>query len=200
MATSQPAIPSFPENLRAVGEAYLKLLAKWNGVHSLTGLVSEQRFEGLLLDSAALLPHLESIPAGSLVADFGSGMGMPAFLIAAHRPDLIVLAIDRSRKKTAFVRQVSLELQLGNLRAQCGSIESLAPLGAHAGTAKAVGDMVTLLGWWNRHSAPGAPFFAFKGPRWDCSEMGEEWNYEALPYSLPSMGERAIIRVERKTL
>ena len=198
MATPQTTSPSFPENLREAGEAYLKLLDKWNGVHSLTGLAPGQRFEGLLLDSAALLPHLGPILAGSLVADFGSGMGIPAFLIAAYRPDLIVLAIDRSRKKTAFVRQVALELQLGNLRAECSPIESLAPLGASAGTAKAVGDMGTLLGWWGRHCAPGAPFFAFKGPNWDCMEVGGDWGYEAIPYTLPSMGERAIIRIERK--
>jgi len=198
MATPQPTIPPFPENLRAMGEAYLKLLDKWNVVHSLTGLAPEQRFEGLLLDSAALLPHLGSISAGSLVADFGSGMGIPAFLIAAHRPDLIVLAVDRSRKKTAFVRQAALELQLGNLRTECGPIESLAPLNADAGTAKAVSDMGTLLTWWKMHSAPGAPFFAFKGPNWDCSEAEVEWSHKAFSYSLPSMGERAIIRIERK--
>jgi 16S rRNA (guanine527-N7)-methyltransferase len=170
-------------------------LDKWNGVHSLTGLAPAQCFEALLLDSAALLPHLEYIPAGSLVADFGSGMGIPAFVIAAHRPDLMVSAIDRSRKKTAFVRQAALEFKLANLRATCGPIESLAPLNAQFGTAKAVGDLGTLLSWWKRHSAPGAPFFAFKGPRWDCSEIGEEWNHEAFPYSLPNMGKRAIIKI-----
>jgi len=195
----QPPIPSFPENLREIGEAYLRLLGKWNETHSLTGLAPAQRFEGLLLDSAALLPLIEHILAGSVVADFGSGMGIPAFVIAAHRPDLIVLAIDRSRKKTAFVRQVALELKLGNLRAVCGPIESLAPLNAQAGTAKAVGDVGKLLGWWKTHSAPGSPFFAFKGPGWDCSEIEGEWNHEAFPYSLPSMGGRAIIRIERKT-
>ncbi|MDR2562075.1 MAG: class I SAM-dependent methyltransferase [Holophagales bacterium] len=198
MATPQPAIPLFPENLRAMGEAYLKLLGKWNGVHSITGLAPEQRFEGLLLDSAALLPHLGSILAGSLVADFGSGMGIPAFLIAAHRPDLNVLAVDRNRKKVAFVRQAALELQLSNLRAECGPIESLAPLNADVGTAKAVGDLGTLLTWWKRHSAPGAPFFAFKGSKWDCSDVGREWSHEAFPYSLPSMGERAIIRLRER--
>ena len=199
MATPQPTVPSFPESLREIGKAYLRLLDKWNSVHSLTGFVPVMRFEGLLLDSAALLPHLEPISAGSLVADFGSGMGIPAFLIAAHRADLTVLAIDRSRKKAAFVRQAALELQLGNLRTEYGPIESLAPLNADAGTAKAVGDLGTLLTWWKRHSASRAPFFAFKGPKWDCSEVGSEWSHEAFPYSLPSMGERAIIRIERIT-
>jgi 16S rRNA (guanine527-N7)-methyltransferase len=198
MTMPQPNAPVFPESLRELGEAYLRLLDKWNGVHSLTGLAPAQRFEALLLDSAALLPHLEPIPARALVVDFGSGMGIPAFVIAAHRPDLMVSAIDRSRKKTAFVRQAALELKLANLQAICASIESLAPLNAQFGTAKAVDDLGTLLGWWERHSAPSAPFFAFKGPRWDCSEIGKEWNHKAFPYSLPSMGKRSIVRVERE--
>jgi 16S rRNA (guanine527-N7)-methyltransferase len=191
-------VPIFPESLRVAGEAFLQLLDKWNRTHSLTSLAPEMRFEELLLDSSAILPHLESVAAGGLVADFGSGMGIPAAVIAAHRPDLEVLAIDRSHKKSAFVRQVALELNLGNLRSVCSPIESLAPLNASLGTAKAVGKLGTMLGWWEIHSAKGAPFYAFIGPKWNCSEIAGKWGFEAFPYRLINMGERAILKMKDK--
>jgi 16S rRNA (guanine527-N7)-methyltransferase len=124
-------------------------------------------------------------------------MGIPAIVIAAHRADISVTAIDRSHKKIAFVRQAALELGLCNLIAICGSAESMAPMNADFGTAKAVGSMELLLSWWARHSNPGAPFFAFRGPTWNPSEIKGGWDYEAYPYRLPSFGERFIVRVTK---
>jgi 16S rRNA (guanine527-N7)-methyltransferase len=191
--------PVFPSKIQDTAEAYLRLLDKWNSVHSLTALTPDLRFEALLLDSAALLPHLEALSAGSVVADFGSGMGIPAVVIALLRPDLYVAAIDRNHKKMAFVRQAALELRLDNLRAICGSAELITPLKAHFGTAKAVGPLDLLLSWWKRHSIQGAPFFAFKGPVWDQSEINNDWDYETHPYTLPNLGERAIVKLTDKT-
>jgi 16S rRNA (guanine527-N7)-methyltransferase len=190
--------PVFPENLLDAAKTYLDLLDKWNAVHSLTGVARGARFESLLLDSAALLPHLGALAPGDLVADFGSGMGVPAVVLAAHMPELRVAAIDRSRKKTAFVRQAALELGLANLEAVCGPIESIPPLGARLGTAKAAGPLKALLGWWERHSAEEAPFFAFRGPKWgqDTATVGG-WECEAFPYCLPTMGERAVLKLFR---
>jgi len=189
--------PIFPEAMLDAAKTYLDLLEKWNAVHSITGLAPDARFEALLLDSAALLSHLVDLPPGALVADFGSGMGVPAIVLAAYRPDLRVAAIDRSRKKSAFVRQAALELGLGNLNAVCGSVESIQPLGAQLGTAKAVGSLEILLGWWKRHSAPGAPFFAFRGSKWSADSVGGEWGCDIFPYRLPTMGERAILKLFR---
>jgi len=187
--------PVFPSEIQDIAGAYLRLLDKWNAVHSLTALPPDMRFEALLLDSSALLPYLEPLSFGSVVADFGSGMGIPAVVIAAYRSDLCVVAIDRSHKKTAFVRQAALELKLDNLRAICGSAESITPLKAHFGTAKAVGSLDLLLGWWDRHSAPGSPFFAFKGANWSLSEIKRGWDYEVHPYQLPNLGERVIVKL-----
>jgi 16S rRNA (guanine527-N7)-methyltransferase len=187
--------PVFPAKIQEFSESFLCLLDKWNRVHSLTSLDAESRFEALLLDSAALLPLLEGLPAGSLVADFGSGMGIPAAVIAAARGDLEVAAIDRNKKKSAFIRQAALELGLPNLRAICGPAESIAPLKAQVGAAKAAGPLKKILAWWKRHAAPGAPFFAFKGPGWDSSEILVGWSRRVHPYAMPTLGERAIVEI-----
>jgi len=157
------------------------------------------RLEELLLDSAALLPHLEGLPAGALVVDFGTGMGIPATLIAICRPDLRVAALDKVGKKMAFVRQAKLELQLDNLLPYPGLAENLPPLQAQAGVAKAVGTLELLMGWWGRHGAPGAPFYAMKGPDWVAETKPKGWTCEAHPYRLPTRGERVVIELRPET-
>ena len=185
--------PLLPDFLQAPLAKYLELLDRWSHTHALTSLEKEHRFEELILDSAALLPFLADLPAGAAIVDFGTGMGIPAVVLALARPDLIVFALDKAHKKTAFVRQVALELQLANLRPVVGRAEELPPFRAQLGVAKAVGTLDLLLGWWRRHGEPGAPFLALKGPEKAAVPQG----YTALrhPYVLPTRGQRAVIEL-----
>lgn len=173
---------------------YLDLLDRWSRTHALTSLEKEQRMEELILDSAALLPFLLPLPAHSRVVDFGTGMGIPAVLIALARPDLEIVGLDKSSKKIAFVRQAAMELKLPNLLAMAGRAEAIAPLRAHAGVAKAVGALDLLGGWWRRHGLPGAPFWALKGPQGPW-EAPEGFTLTAHPYRLPSRGERTVVEM-----
>jgi len=144
-----------------------------------------------------LLPWLKDLPPGSRVADFGTGMGIPAVLLAAARPDLTVLAVDRSRKKLAFVRQAGLELGLANLEVVAGDAAALPPLAADLGVAKAVGSLALLLGWWERHGAPGAPFLALRGRAWREEDAPPGWTLLAHPYHLPTRGDRLLVEARK---
>ena len=154
--------PHVDTNLKVPLRAYLTLLDHWNRIHALTALPPAERWEELIQDSAALLPLLEFLPSGSRVGDFGTGMGMPAILLALARPDLQILALDKSKKKLAFVRQASLELGLKNLQTIHGRFEGIPPLGLDAGVAKALAPVRDLQAWWERHGRPHAPFLALK--------------------------------------
>lgn len=189
--------PQLPENLQPFCGGFLALLDRWNRRHALTGLPAAARREELLVDSAVLLPWLGRLDPGSPVADFGTGMGIPALLLAAARPDLPVLAVDRSSKKLAFVRQAALELGLRNLEVRSGQAELLPPLGAALGVAKAVGSLGLLLGWWERHGQPGAPFLALKGPGWREGPLPAGWDLREHPYRLPSRGERILLEATK---
>jgi 16S rRNA (guanine527-N7)-methyltransferase len=175
-------------------DRYLGLLDRWSRTHALTSLEKEDRFEELILDSAAILPFLAELKPQSKVVDFGTGMGVPAVVLALARPDLVIVALDKSRKKIAFVRQVALELQLSNLVPIAGRIEDLAPLEAQLGVAKAVGALELLAGWWRRHGAAGAPFLALKGTE-AIPEPPLGFQAQAHPYRLPSRGQRAVIEL-----
>ncbi len=191
-------VPQIEARLRPVLERYLQLLHRWNRIHALTALDPAERWEELVLDSAALIPALASLPPNSRVGDFGTGLGMPAVLLAVARPDLQILALDKSKKKLAFVRQAALELGLANLREVHGRFESLAPLGLDAGVAKALAPLEALAAWWERHARdPEAPFFALKGPEGLRESPGPGWRATPAPYALPRRGERYLVEMRR---
>ena len=187
----EPTLPNWTQEPIA---RYLDLLDRWSRTHALTSLEKEQRMEELILDSASLLPFLAPLPAHSRVVDFGTGMGIPAVLIALARPDLDLVALDKSNKKIAFVRQAALELGIANLTPLVGRAEDIPPLKAHAGVAKAVGALELLGGWWRRHGLPEAPFWALKGPQGPW-EAPAGFTLQTHPYRLPSRGERNVLEL-----
>jgi 16S rRNA (guanine527-N7)-methyltransferase len=176
---------------------YLDLLDRWNRIHALTALPEEERVEELIQDSTALLPFLEPLGRGSRILDFGTGMGVPAVVLACARPDLHVLALDKSKKKIAFLKQVCLELKLANLEPVLGLAEQLAPAGAALGTAKAVGTLGLLASWWDRHGLPEAPLLALKGPDWAQESIPAGWTLDTCAYRLPHRGERVIVQMKK---
>lgn len=187
--------PQLPPHLEPLLLGYLDLLDRWNRTHSLTALPPGERREELLLDAAALLPHLAHLPPGARVADLGTGMGCPAVVLALARPDLEILGVDASAKKLAFVRQVALELPVPNLRILHGRLERLPPMAADLGVAKALGSLGELAGWWARHGRPGTPFLALKGPDGEREPVPVGWRAAAHPYELPTRGRRVVVEL-----
>lgn len=186
-------VPHLPDELLPKIQAYLDLLDRWNKIHSLTSLAPADRMEELICDSAALFPFIEPLPTGTRVVDFGSGMGIPAVPLALFRPDLDIIAVDKAKKKMAFLRQVIMELGLTNLSVIAGRAEEIPPLEAGAGTAKAVGSTALLTSWWTRHGRSSAPFWALKGPAATSMALPEDWKYNLYRYDLPTRGARQIL-------
>jgi len=192
--------PRLPPEISATLDRFLALLDRWNRTHALTALPKRERREELLLDAAALLPFLATLPLGARVADLGTGMGTPAVVLALARPDLVVLAVDASAKKLAFVRQAARELPIPNLQAVQGRLQDLPALEADWGTAKALAPLGALAGWWARHGRPGAPFLALKGPQWrEEEDLPEGWLAIPHPYNLPTRGPRVVVELRRAT-
>jgi len=191
-------MPALSDALLQPIQQYLDLLDRWNQIHALTALPEEDRFEELILDSSVLLPFLGGLAPGSTVVDFGTGMGVPAVVLALARPDLRIVALDKSRKKVAFLKQVTLELDLRNLEPFAALAEQLPPAGAALGVAKAVGSLNLLASWWDRHGLPGSELLALKGPGWATEKAPPGWGVLAVPYRLPKRGERFVIRLQRK--
>lgn len=107
--------------------AYLALLAKWNKTYNLTAIRDPQDMvTHHLLDSLAIMPVLQkSTPAGRqfALADIGSGGGLPGMVLAIVQPEWSVVLVESVEKKSAFQRQVKIELGLVNVSIHCGRVE-----------------------------------------------------------------------------
>ncbi|KPC52187.1 16S rRNA (guanine(527)-N(7))-methyltransferase RsmG [Amantichitinum ursilacus] len=107
--------------------AYVGLLEKWNKTYSLTAIREPARMvPHHLLDSLAPLAHLDA-PAGTRLLDVGSGFGTPGIPMAIARPDWQWVLLDSNHKKTTFLRQAILELQLPNVTVVSERVESYRP-------------------------------------------------------------------------
>ena len=108
---------------------YTELLAKWNRTYNLTAvrdplaMVSHH-----LLDSLAVLPHLDFAGADVRVADIGSGGGLPGIPLALARPHWHVALVESNDKKAAFLQQAKIELQLANVEIQAQRVEAWHPV------------------------------------------------------------------------
>ena len=99
---------------------YLALLHKWNKVYNLTAIRDpRQMVSNHLLDSLAVLPHLW--PGRWL--DVGCGAGLPGLVLAIAQPDWQFTLLDSNSKKTGFVQQAIIELELRNVSVHCVRVE-----------------------------------------------------------------------------
>lgn len=101
--------------------SYLTLLAKWNKVYNLTAVRDVERMlPQHLLDSLAVLPYIH----GNNILDVGSGAGLPGIPLAIALPEKRFTLLDSNHKKTSFLQQACIELNLVNVSVICGRVES----------------------------------------------------------------------------
>ena len=97
------------ETITRLGE-YYSLLTRWNDRLHLVAPCSPEEFAiRHVLESLLLLRYL---PLNAIVADIGSGGGLPIIPCLIARPDLEATLIESSQKKVIFLREASNQLGL----------------------------------------------------------------------------------------
>src|SRR6476620_1255901 len=100
---------------------YVRLLAT-AGVER--GLIGPRECDRLwdrhILNRAAVA---DLVPAGSRIADIGSGAGLPGIPLAIARPDLDVVLIEPLLRRSAFLSEAVEELGLENVTVVRGRAE-----------------------------------------------------------------------------
>lgn len=118
----------------------------------------------LLNCAAPVAPALDLVPAEALVADIGSGAGLPGLVWAIVRPDVRVVLIEPLQRRTAFLEQAVDTLGLSaRVTVRRGRAQDLDPQAADVVTSRAVAAMAQLLGWCWPHVRPGGEVLAIKG-------------------------------------
>ncbi|HEX8915207.1 MAG TPA: 16S rRNA (guanine(527)-N(7))-methyltransferase RsmG [Humisphaera sp.] len=138
---------------------YLDLLIEANQTMNLTRITDRDQAERLHVgDALTLLPYL---PAGHcMIADLGSGGGVPGIPLAIARPNARFLLVESTKKKAAFLWQTIEALGLTNVEVSDSRVEDLGHSEQRARydvvTARAVALMPWLIEW-------AVPLLKFRG-------------------------------------
>ena len=147
-------------------ERYAALLAGPGVERGLLGPREAPRlWERHLLNCAGLA---ELLPEGAVVADVGSGAGLPGVVLAALRPDLTVVLVEPLLRRATFLEEVVAELGLRTAVVRRARAEELAGSQVvDVVVARAVAPLDRLAGWCLPLLAPGGRLLALKGERAD---------------------------------
>lgn len=121
-----------------------------------------------ILDSLSCLSVAE-LARGELVADVGSGGGLPGIPLKLARPGIKLHLIESTRKKASFLAQVMTELGLDGTAVFPERAEALGHLEAHREkydtvVVRAVGSLRVIAELCLPLVRPGGRWIAFKGP------------------------------------
>jgi 16S rRNA (guanine527-N7)-methyltransferase len=164
---------------------YRQLLLTWN---ERVNLVSRRQASMVLsrhaLTSLFALPFVEPAAHG-WTADLGSGGGFPGIPLKICLPDMGLVLVDSSRKKTLFLRHVVQTLNLSGTEVLNRRAETLAEDHLHRSrysrvTVRAVAHLKGLLPVALPLLCSGGQLIAFKGRNaerevLECSALLEEW-------------------------
>lgn len=166
-----PAAPELPDWLAPAAPGLIHYARILTGPGIERGLLGPREapriWDRHLLNCAVVAdPAVELIPTGAVVADVGSGAGLPGLVWALARPDLTVVLIESLLRRASFLTECVHELGLTGrvqvLRARAESA-SQRPGSMDVVTARAVAPLGTLAEWGVPLIAAGGRLVALKG-------------------------------------
>lgn len=142
-------------------QTYADLLVKWQAkINLVSPNTLNQIWERHIFDSAQLLDY---IPLSSRVADFGSGAGFPALVLAIMGVQHVSV-IESDQRKVAFLQEVArvtnTPVTFYNKR-----IEAVEPFAVDVLTARALASVDSLLGYFQSDNSPQSNNWLRSGTR-----------------------------------
>ena len=143
-----------------------EFMLEFNKKTNLTALRDERSvISRHIADCLLAAKHL---PENGTILDVGSGGGMPALPFAIVRPDLKIVALDATAKKTAYIASAAEHLGLNNVSILTGRAEELGTDTKYREkfdvcSARAVAELRVLLEWCVPFIKPNGYFLSLKG-------------------------------------
>nr|WP_233152814.1 16S rRNA (guanine(527)-N(7))-methyltransferase RsmG [Motiliproteus sp. MSK22-1] len=140
---------------------YIQLLHKWNRAYNLTAIRDPlQMIDKHLLDSLSVAPYINS----ERVIDVGTGPGLPGIPLSILYPHKRFTLLDSNGKKTRFLQQVKMEMDLQNIHIHNGRVESHQPEELYEEViSRAFASLQDMLTWTQSICAEKGRFLAMKG-------------------------------------
>jgi 16S rRNA (guanine527-N7)-methyltransferase len=145
---------------------FVAILSKWNRRINLIGRDTiEDVWNRHIVDSVQVFDSTKITTDNWL--DIGSGGGLPGLVVAimGERRNLKVTMIESDKRKATFLRQASRALEL-DTQVVSDRIESVPSMKVPVISARAVADLETLLGYFERHASKTAEGIFPKGKTW----------------------------------
>ena len=178
---------------------YLHLIVKWNKHFNLSGITAIQEMVPLhLLDSLAISPYLE----GERILDIGSGAGLPGIPLAIANPDKNFVLLDSNGKKTRFLFQVKVALELSNVEVVDARVDeylSTPDTGEFSLiTCRAFSSISSIVKMIEKPLASGTKLLAMKGvyPHHEIAELQQDNTLNSTPNKASSTDLNNYYKVE----
>ena len=147
---------------------YLDLLTEANTPMNLTRITDRPAAEvSHVGDALTVLPFLPK--TAHRLVDVGSGGGVPGLPLAIARPDVEVILLEATQKKTVFLGDAASALGLANVRVVAARAEQAARgwmrEACDVAVARAVGGLDFLVEWCLPLVSKGGRMLAMKGQR-----------------------------------
>jgi len=167
---------------------YLALLHKWNKIYNLTAVRDPQQMvSNHLLDSLAVVPYLWK----GRWLDVGCGAGLPGLVLAITKPEWQFSLLDSNSKKTSFVQQAIIELEVQNATVYCARAEHWqAPILFDGIISRAFAELGKFLCRTKHLAAPRGRWAAMKGmtEKQELAGMPEGCRVEnIIPINVPGL-------------
>ena len=184
---------------------YLALLVRWNKTYNLTAVRDpHEMVVKHLLDSLAMHPFVDELAArGGMLADLGTGPGLPGIPLSIVKPGLKVTLVESNGKKARFMREAIRQLGLPDARVAESRIEAVDEPGAYdAITARALATLPLILELGGHLLKPDGRLLAMKGvhPADEIAALPPGWTVEAsTPLRVPGLdAERHMVVISRQ--
>ena len=140
---------------------YLAMLEKWNKAYNLTAIRDVEQMIALhLLDSLATLPYI----TGDDIIDVGTGPGLPGMVLAICYPEKRFTLLDSNGKKTRFLTQVKMELNISNVTVANERVEKHSRQGEYDHViSRAFASIEDMINWTLPLPKDSGNFLAMKG-------------------------------------
>ena len=178
---------------------YLHLIVKWNKHFNLSGITAIKEMVPLhLLDSLSVSPYLE----GERILDIGSGAGLPGIPLAIANPDKNFVLLDSNGKKTRFLFQVKVALELSNVEVVDARVDeylSTPDTGEFSLiTCRAFSSLSSIVKMIEKPLASGTKLLAMKGvyPHHEIAELQQDNTLNSTPNKASSTDLNNYYKVE----
>ncbi len=163
-------------------EHYAQALLKWSSRINLVAKATHDDVWTRHIEDSVQIFSAAPVGFGTW-CDLGSGGGLPGLVVAIlcreHSPNCAVTLIESDARKAAFLSMMARELDLKAMIIRA-RIESASPCAADIVSARALAPLPKLLGYVDRHLAPGGTALLPKGRNHaqEVEEARKSWRFD----------------------